>query len=270
MSSLAAAQADGYYYPPDYDGTKHKSLNDYRGTHALGKRARKQKTEKTIVIRFEMPFPVTCSGCQSTIGKGTRFNAEKKQVGMYYSTKLWSFRMKSACCKQVIEIRTDPKNADYVVESGATRKIDPALDLGGKGTELGNQVIDLRGEGERALQAQRGDAFEVLERSERQKRAASAANDEIRDLQARSNLTTLDTYGLNRELRSKNRRMRKREKGLEREGKALGLSEEIKLLPRMETEPGAANFQLLRSRSVGAASSRQKKRRKIRRQSIFQ
>lgn len=37
----AAMQGFNKYYPPDYDGAKHKSLNAYRGKHALGDRARK-------------------------------------------------------------------------------------------------------------------------------------------------------------------------------------------------------------------------------------
>lgn len=35
-----------------------------------------------------MPFNIWCGGCSSMIAKGVRFNAEKKQVGNYYSTKV--------------------------------------------------------------------------------------------------------------------------------------------------------------------------------------
>jgi len=51
-----------------------------------------------------------------------RYNAEKKQVGKYFSTKIWNFRMKCHLCDNYIEIQTDPKGCDYVVVSGATRK----------------------------------------------------------------------------------------------------------------------------------------------------
>lgn len=50
-----------------------------------------------------------------------RFNAEKKQIGMYHSTRIWSFRMRTPCCQGTIEIHTDPKNAEYVIVSGARR-----------------------------------------------------------------------------------------------------------------------------------------------------
>ena len=49
MASLAASRADGYYYPPDYDGEKHGTINQYNGSHPLGARARnlKKKGSKT-------------------------------------------------------------------------------------------------------------------------------------------------------------------------------------------------------------------------------
>ena len=68
-----------------------------------------------------MPFNVWCAGCGHLIGKGVRFNAEKKQIGMYHSTRVWSFAMRSPCCQTRIEVHTDPKNAEYVVVSGARR-----------------------------------------------------------------------------------------------------------------------------------------------------
>jgi len=40
---------------------------------------------------------------------GNRYNAEKKKIGMYYSTPIFSFRMKCHLCSNWIEIHTDPK-----------------------------------------------------------------------------------------------------------------------------------------------------------------
>ncbi|KAF8556181.1 DUF572-domain-containing protein [Imleria badia] len=109
------------YYPPDYDGEKHKSLNAYRGKHALGDRAR--KLDKGILItRFELPFNIWCGTCNNHIGMGVRYNAEKKKVGSYYSTPIYSFRCKCHLCDSWFEIQTDPKNTRYVVVSGARQK----------------------------------------------------------------------------------------------------------------------------------------------------
>jgi coiled-coil domain-containing protein 130 len=93
----------------------------FQGSHgALGKRANKLD-QGILVIRFEMPFNVWCLGCNHLVGKGVRFNAEKKQIGMYHSTRIWSFKMRTPCCQTALEVHTDPKNAEYVIVSGARR-----------------------------------------------------------------------------------------------------------------------------------------------------
>ncbi|KAI0297270.1 hypothetical protein B0F90DRAFT_1740640 [Multifurca ochricompacta] len=109
------------YYPPDYDGAKHKSLNAYRGKHALGDRARKLD-QGILITRFELPFNIWCGTCNAHIGMGVRYNAEKKKIGMYYSTPIFSFRCKCHLCSGWFEIQTDPQNTRYVVVSGARRK----------------------------------------------------------------------------------------------------------------------------------------------------
>ena len=87
------------YYPPNYDPTvKGGSLNAQLGQHPL--RARARKLDKGIlVIRFEMPWPIWCENCNELIGKGVRFNAEKRRVGNYYTTPLWAFAFKCTKCK---------------------------------------------------------------------------------------------------------------------------------------------------------------------------
>jgi coiled-coil domain-containing protein 130 len=89
--------------------------------HPLGARARKLATENALIVRFEMPFRIWCESCkpESIIDQGVRFNAEKKKVGNYYSSAIWSFRMKHTACGGTIEIRTDPQNSKYVVTEGA-------------------------------------------------------------------------------------------------------------------------------------------------------
>ncbi|KAH8094444.1 DUF572-domain-containing protein [Cristinia sonorae] len=109
------------YYPPDYDGEKHGSLNSYRGKHALGDRARKID-QGILITRFELPFNIWCGTCNNHIGMGVRYNAEKKKVGNYYSTPIYSFRCKCHLCSGWFEIHTDPKNTRYVVVSGARQK----------------------------------------------------------------------------------------------------------------------------------------------------
>ena len=64
-----------------------------------------------------------CSKCGHLIGKGVRFNAEKKAIGAYFSTKIWAFTMRAPCCQNRIEIHTDPKNARYIIVEGAREKV---------------------------------------------------------------------------------------------------------------------------------------------------
>ncbi|KAF1953691.1 DUF572-domain-containing protein [Byssothecium circinans] len=109
----------GRYYPPDASNPPRFNTS----SHPLGSRASKLSSG-ILTVRFELPFAVWCSHCDppAIIGQGVRFNAEKKKVGNYYSTPIWSFRMKHTACGGWWEIHTDPKNAEYVVVEGAQRR----------------------------------------------------------------------------------------------------------------------------------------------------
>ena len=78
MSSLAAARADNFYHPPDWD-PRRQSRAEASGAvgwkaHPLRERAKKLASEGVLVIRFEMPFDVRCSHCGNRIAKGVRFD----------------------------------------------------------------------------------------------------------------------------------------------------------------------------------------------------
>ncbi|EPY52933.1 complexed with Cdc5 protein Cwf16 [Schizosaccharomyces cryophilus OY26] len=98
----------GRYYPPDEENKPRK----------------RAKTKN--VVRFEMPFAVWCNQCENLIHQGTRFNAEKKQIGAYYSSKVWSFTVHCHLCSNSLEIHTDPKNTEYIVFTGGKRKAEAA------------------------------------------------------------------------------------------------------------------------------------------------
>ena len=64
--------------------------------------------------------------CVDSIGvsfTGVRFNAEKKQAGNYFSTKIWQFTMKCHLCNNKIVVTTDPKTTQYLMTSGARAKV---------------------------------------------------------------------------------------------------------------------------------------------------
>jgi coiled-coil domain-containing protein 130 len=109
MSSLAAARADNFYFPPGWTPDK-GSLNKYHGVPPghLGVRAKKMD-QGILVIRFETPFDFWCDGCKNHVAKGVRYNAEKKAVGNYFSTKIWQFSMTCHRCSSKIVFKTDPR-----------------------------------------------------------------------------------------------------------------------------------------------------------------
>ena len=51
---------------------------------------------------------------------GVRYNAEKKKVGNYYSTPIYSFRCKCHLCDGWFEIETDPKVPSF---GGGQRRV---------------------------------------------------------------------------------------------------------------------------------------------------
>jgi len=118
---MGERKGQNHYYPPDFNYKVHKNLNKYHGTHALRERAAKLG-QGIMIIRFEMPFNVWCLGCQNHVGMGVRYNAEKKKIGMYYTTPLFEFRMKCHLCDNYFTIRTDPKNFDYEMVEGLRRQ----------------------------------------------------------------------------------------------------------------------------------------------------
>ncbi|KAG5088401.1 hypothetical protein AAZX31_01G081700 [Glycine max] len=226
MSSLAAARADNFYYPPEWEPSQ-GSLNKFHGQHALRERARKLD-QGILIIRFEMPFNIWCGGCNSMIAKGVRFNAEKKQVGNYYSTKIWSFAMKSACCKHEIVIQTNPKNCEYVIISGAQKKTED-FDIEDA------ETFELPADEERGKLA---DPFYRLEHQEEDLKKKKEAEPVIVRLQRQSDARHSDDYYLNKTLRAQLRSQKKRVTEEENASKKRGLG--IRLLPATEQDSATA------------------------------
>jgi coiled-coil domain-containing protein 130 len=98
-------------------------LNKYHNSHPLRERARKLD-EGILIIRFEVPFHIACVTCKHMMAKGVRFNAEKKCIGMYLSTRKYEFAFKCRVCKERIVIETDPEHTDYRVREGAKKYLD--------------------------------------------------------------------------------------------------------------------------------------------------
>ncbi|KAI1816511.1 DUF572-domain-containing protein [Poronia punctata] len=231
----------GRYVPPDVEGTI--SGNALNKKHALGARASKLRTEGILTVRFEMPFGVWCSTCPkpTIIGQGVRFNAEKKKVGTYYSTPIWSFRMRHTDCGGTIEIRTDPANAEYVVVEGGTRRDtgedkDDSLVTSSGGMlvgRIGGEILT-----EKEKDALRKDAFARLEKTIEDRAVLIERSHRIAELEDASHRAWEDPYALNRRLRAAFRAGRETREKDARSTEALQdrMSLGIDLLPGTEED----------------------------------
>ncbi|KAI0198177.1 CWC16 protein [Astrocystis sublimbata] len=244
----------GRYVPPDLEGTI--SGNALNKKHALGARASKLKSDGILTVRFEMPFGVWCSHCPkpTIIGQGVRFNAEKKKVGAYHTTPIFSFRMRHTECGGLIEIRTDPANAEYVVHEGGTRRdtgddqddslvtTRHLLAAGG----IGGLGIGGAGEIQTAKEQAtlRADAFARLEKTIEDRGVLIERSHRIAELEDASRTSWEDPYAQNRRLRAAFRVGRKsREKDAKstedlRDRLSLG----IDLLPATEEDARRAKL----------------------------
>jgi hypothetical protein len=132
MSSLAAASADGYYFPPEWE-PKRGGLSKYN----TGSRGNNQFQLKGV-LRFELPFDCWCTNpdCGRHIGRGTRFNAKKLPAGEYFSTKIWEFEFTcpDGGCGGRMAIATDPEHRTYRCVRGIRRKIEEFEAVEGDGT----------------------------------------------------------------------------------------------------------------------------------------
>ncbi|KAF3655865.1 Coiled-coil domain-containing protein 94 [Capsicum annuum] len=101
------------YYPPDFDRAK------------IARRRQPKNQQKTA--RMILPMSIRCPTCGNYIYKGTKFNSRKEEVEgeTYLGKQILRFYFKCTKCCAEITFKTDWKNSDYTVESGATRNFEP-------------------------------------------------------------------------------------------------------------------------------------------------
>jgi coiled-coil domain-containing protein 130 len=178
--------------------------------HPLGARARKLATENALIVRFEMPFRIWCETCkpESIIDQGVRFNAEKKKVGNYYSSAIWSFRMKHTACGGMIEIRTDPQNSKYVVTEGARMRDFGVQD----GAGAFGEIIT-----EEEREKRKNDAMAALEGKVKEKEVVKNEQTRVEELLEVQEKRWSDPYTNNQRLRRTFRAERKVKAALQKE-----------------------------------------------------
>ncbi|KAH8062045.1 hypothetical protein JL721_8764 [Aureococcus anophagefferens] len=233
MSTLSAARADNFYYPPNWDPSK-ESLSQHTGDT----RGRNQYEQEGL-IRFELPFDGWCEGCGRHVGKGVRFNAKKDADGKYHSTTVWKFTMQCPSCTTKFVIKTDPAKSDYDFASGIRRKVESYAEDAADGARL---LGDTDHRAQEAALAKRRDPMATLERT----RDDTATRRAARRTGAER---FYDDYGANRALRKRHRAVRKDAKERDGMGRRLGLA--IELLPP-HPDDASGEGSTLRARAAAA------------------
>ncbi|GAB6023954.1 Coiled-coil domain-containing protein 94 [Chamberlinius hualienensis] len=154
------------YYPPDFDPSKIPRLH-------LSK-------DRQYTVRLMAPCNMKCKTCGEYIYKGKKFNARKETVigEEYLGLKIFRFYIKCTRCLAEITFKTDPQNADYIVEHGATRNFQ-ALKLAEEQAE--------REETER-LEEEAGNPMKLLEsrtKASKQEMDVLEGLEELREMQER-------------------------------------------------------------------------------------
>lgn len=232
----------GRYIPPEAEGTT-TSGNKLHKKHPLGSRASKLASHGILTVRFELPFAIWCAHCPqpTTIGQGVRFNAEKRRAGSYYTTPIWSFKIRHGACGGEIEIRTDPKNSEFVIVSGARRRDYAAADPERDDSLIKSDFV-IPTPRERA--EQRESAFGKLEKTIADRERLESATERIGELLETAERQWEDPYSLNQRLRKafrEGRHKREREAARAEELKErMGLG--IELLPEAEEDAKRAKL----------------------------
>lgn len=154
---MSERKAINKYYPPDFDPSAVQKVKKKRNG-ALG-------AAGLLTVRLMTPFSMKCLNCNEYISKSRKFNAKKENTNMtYLGLKVVRFHIKCTRCSHEIVFRTDPKSADYVIESGAQRNYDS----GKNKVNLKEETID-----ETLERLEKEDELDKLSKIEKEKKQTS-------------------------------------------------------------------------------------------------
>ncbi|WVQ97086.1 hypothetical protein IAU59_004196 [Kwoniella sp. CBS 9459] len=142
------------------------------------------------VIRLMAPFSMRCNRCGEYVYKGKKFNARKEtaQNEEYYGIKIFRFYIKCPMCSSEITFKTDPKNADYICEQGATRNFENWSETGDKAGVMPDAAADdeYDSDGNPTEAKVERDAMADLERSQEASRREMEEMDALADTRQRN------------------------------------------------------------------------------------
>lgn len=159
------------YYPPDFDPSKLPRI--------------KKKRQNDDAVRFMLPMSVRCETCGEFMGTGLKFNARKSTTDEdYLGIRIFQFSMKCKGCPATFLIKTDPRNSDYICESGVRRNYEPWREKK-KAEEEGNE--ERKRQDEDAIQALENKTIDA-----KQQMDDLDALDELKSLKAKRAAISVD------------------------------------------------------------------------------
>ncbi|QGI78931.1 hypothetical protein CEK25_005660 [Fusarium fujikuroi] len=169
------------YYPPDFDPS---ALQRRRGPKNAGPRIQQ--------VRIMCPFTMRCTRCGAFSNRGLKKNARKETPPdeKYLGIQIVKLSFRCSSCSSEIIIKTDPKNQDYVVVSGAVRNNEPWRNRAAEEESVEQRLDRLEREEAEAAGEEELDKMEELEaknQDAQREMAAADALDEIRHRNARIN-----------------------------------------------------------------------------------
>lgn len=86
----------------------------------------KRDWDKLIEVRSMLAFSIRCNTCGEYMYRGKKFNMKKEMVkgDDYLGIRKFRFYIKCSFCSADISFKTDPKNSDYEMETGASRNFE--------------------------------------------------------------------------------------------------------------------------------------------------
>ncbi|KAJ9474376.1 Splicing factor YJU2 [Pseudozyma hubeiensis] len=178
---MADRKALNHYYPPDFDPSK------------IPRRKAPKDAQQTV--RLMAPYSMRCNSCGEYIYKGKKFNARKELVlgEDYYGIKIFRFYIRCTQCSAEITFKTDPKNADYTAEHGASRNFVPTKEDGVE-DEGEEKLLTEEEKLERKLEKMEGDPMKQLEARTLDSRREMEILDALQDIRTRNaRLERVDT-----------------------------------------------------------------------------
>ncbi|SPO24192.1 related to YJU2 - Essential nuclear protein, putative spliceosomal component [Ustilago trichophora] len=188
---MADRKALNHYYPPDFDPSK------------IPRRKAPKDAQQTV--RLMAPYSMRCNTCGEYIYKGKKFNARKELVvgEDYYGIKIFRFYIKCTQCSAEITFKTDPKNADYTAEHGASRNFIPTKEADGEDGEE-DKLLTEEEKLEKKLEKMEGDPMKQLEARTLDSKREMEILDALQDIRTRNaRLERVDTDAVLAKLHNK-------------------------------------------------------------------